>query len=126
MAGPLMIIAKASPWVLKQVPKLWPLLLEAKNRERIDQAVKDLASKSPSKRLKAQIELTAALADRMVEQASSDAELSQSREWNRRAQNLVLRLDLPVAGREAKREHRRAVQEQLNQLQSEMNQHLGS
>jgi hypothetical protein len=126
MPGLLGIVIKATPWIAKQVPKMWPLLLDAKNRERVEQAVKDLASKSPTRRLRGQAELTASLAERMVERASSEEERSQASEWNRRAQNLVLRLDMPAVGRDAKRDHRQAVQTQLQQLQSEMDAHLGS
>lgn len=126
MAGPLVIIAKVTPFVAKQIPKLWPLLLDARNRGRLEEAAKGLASKSPRKRLRAHIDLTAALAERMVDQAGTDPERAQAREWNRRAQNLVLRLDMPVTGRDAKRAHRTAVQEQLEQLQREMDAHLGN
>lgn len=119
-------LAKAGPWFVKQLPKLWPLLLDAKNRERLEKIARDLASKSPAKRLKGKVELIATLAERMADQADSESEKKQAQEWSRRARNLALRLDMPVAGREAKRAHRQSVQEQLEQLQSEMDQHLGS
>jgi hypothetical protein len=125
MAVPVAVLAKAGPWLVKQLPKLWPLLLDAKNRERLQATLRDLASNSPTKRLRAQVNLTAVLAERMVDQAVSDVESNQAKEWNRQAKNLSLRLDMPVSGRDAKKAQRRAVQEQLQQLQAQMDQKLG-
>ena len=119
-------LAKAGPWLVKQLPQLWPLLLDAKNRERLEQSAKDLASRSPAKRLRAKVELTATLADRMAETAASESEKRQAQEWSRRAQNLLLRLEMPVAGREARRTHGKSVQKQLEGLQSEIDLHLRS
>lgn len=126
MPSAVTILAKAGPWLIKQTPKLWPLLLDAKNRERLEQAAKDLASKSPTKRLRGKVELTAALADQMIETAVSEAEKEQAQEWARQARNLALRLDMPVIGRDAKKSHRASVEQQLDQLQSQMNQQLGA
>lgn len=127
MLASLMVnLAKAGPWFIKQLPKLWPMLLDPKNRERLAQIGKDLASKSPAKRLRGKVELTATLAERISDQADSETERKQAQEWSRRARNLALRLDVPVVGREAKQAHRKSIQQQLEQLQSEMDQHLGS
>ena len=120
----LAVLTKAGPWLLKQLPKLWPLLLESKNRERLQEVLRDLASNSPVKRLRAKVELTAALADQMIEQADSEAEKHQAGEWSRRARNLTIRLDMPVAGLSTKRSHRQAIAQQLAELQGEMNQYL--
>jgi len=51
-AQALAVIAKAGPQVAKQLPKLWPLLLESKNRERLGEFFVDLANASPAKRLR--------------------------------------------------------------------------
>ncbi len=120
----LAILTKAGPWLVKQLPKLWPLLLEAKNREKLQGVLKDLASNSPARRLRAKVELTATLAERIVEQAEAEDEKQQAHEWTRQARNLAIRLDMPVVGREAKRSHRQSVQQQLEQLQAEMDQYL--
>lgn len=125
MASPILgILTKAGPWVFKQLPKLWPLLLEAKNREKLQEILKDLASNSPIRRLRAKVELTATLAEQMVEQADSEDEKQRAREWSRQARNLTIRLDMPVIGREAKRSHRQSVAQQLEALQADMDQHL--
>lgn len=122
----LALLTKAGPWLIKQLPKLWPLLLEAKNRERLQEIAKDLASNSPLRRLRAKVELTATLAERMVEQAESEDERQRAQAWRRQARNLTIRLDMPVIGREAKRSHRKSVAQQLEELQADMDQHLAS
>ena len=120
----LAVLAKAGPKVAKQLPKLWPLLLESKNRERLSEFFVDLASASPAKRLKARLELTAALADEVAETATSEAERERAAAWSHRARNLVIRHNMPVAGHAAKRDHRQSIKDQLDLLQAEMNQHL--
>ena len=127
MASPILaLLTKAGPWLIKQLPKLWPLLLEAKNRERLQEIAKDLASNSPLRRLRAKVELTATLAERMVEQADSEDERQRAHAWSRQARNLTIRLDMPVIGREAKRSHRQSVAQQLEELQADMDQNLAS
>lgn len=120
----LAMLAKAGPQVAKQLPKLWPLLLEAKNRERLSEFFLDLANASPAKRLRARLELTAALADEIAQSATGETERKQAEGWSHRARNLILRLNMPVAGSGTKRAHRRSIREQLDVLQSEMNTHL--
>lgn len=120
----LAMLAKAGPKVAKQLPKLWPLLLESKNRERLGEFFLDLASASPAKRSRARLELTAALADEIAESATSDAEQEQAEGWSRRARNLVRRQNMPVTGHRAKSAHRRSIKQQLDALQTEMNEHL--
>ena len=124
-AQALAVIAKAGPQVAKQLPKLWPLLLESKNRERLGEFFVDLANASPAKRLRARIELTAALAEEIAATAESDEEREQAQVWTRRARNLVRRDNMPIAGQRAKREHRRGIKLQLDALQDEMNGYLG-
>ena len=127
MASPILaLVTKAGPWLIKQLPKLWPLLLEAKNREKLQEIVRDLASNSPFRRLRAKVELTATLAERMVEQADSEDERQRAQAWSRQARNLTIRLDMPVIGRVAKRAHRQSVAQQLEELQADMDQHLAS
>lgn len=118
------MLAKAGPQVAKQLPKLWPLLLESKNRERLGEFFLDLANASPAKRLRARLELTAALAEEIAQSATGDTEKKQAEGWSHRARNLVLRLNMPVAGTSTKRAHRRSIREQLDALQTEMNTHL--
>ena len=118
------VVTKAGPWLIKQLPKLWPLLLDAKNREKVTEAIQNLASQSPTKRLRAKVELTAALADSMSARAESEVEKARAREWARRAQNLLLRLDMPTADRALRRSQTKSVEQQLTALQREMDGHL--
>ncbi len=120
----LAMLAKAAPKVAKQLPKLWPLLLESKNRERLGEFFLDLADASPAKRLRARLELTAALADEIAQSATNETEKEQAERWSHRARNLVLRQNMPVAGPRARSAHRRSIREQLDALQAEMNAHL--
>ena len=122
----LAVVAKAGPQIAKQLPKLWPLLLESKNRERLGGFFLDLANASPSKRLRARTELTAALADEIGRGAESDAERERAEAWARRARKLTLRQNLPVTGLRAKTENRRKIKAELDRLQAEMDDHLGS
>ncbi len=125
-AQALAAISKAAPKIAKQLPKLWPLLLESKNRERLGGFFVDLANASPSKRLRARTELTAALADEIAQGAESAEERERAQGWSRRARKLTLRQDLPVSGRTAKTENRRKIRAELDKLQAEMDDHLGS
>jgi hypothetical protein len=120
----LAFLAKAGPQVAKQLPKLWPLLLESKNRERLGEFFVDLASASPTKRLRARVELTAALADEIASDAKTEDSRQQAEAWALRARNLTRKLNMPVAGRNAKLEHRRSIKQHLETLQKEMNEHL--
>lgn len=118
------VLTKAGPWLLKQLPKLWPLLLEAKNRERVLEAMQNLASQSPGRRLRGKVELTAEVADRMAQESVSEPERERAKEWSRRARNLVLRLDMPTADRSSRRSQLRSVEEQLALLQTEIDDYL--
>ena len=124
--GPIIaILTKAGPWFLKQLPKLWPLLLDAKNRERLLATAQNVASNSPSKRLQAKAELTAEIADTVAKNATSEDERARAQEWAQQSRNLVLRVAMPVPDRKAGRAHRSRVQAQLEQLQRDMDRHLG-
>ncbi|MGZ5417103.1 MAG: hypothetical protein ACXWDI_07980 [Nocardioides sp.] len=123
----LALLGKTGPAAAKQLPRLWPLLLETKNRERVMEAAKDVASQSPKRRLRGRIEFTAAIADDIAAHPdSSDVDKRLAEDWARRARNLSRRLDMPVVGRQEKSEHRRSLREQLKSLQAEMNAHLGN
>lgn len=115
------VIRKALPVIAKQLPKLWPLLLEKKNRERLVEAGKDLASQSPTRRLRARIEVTAVLADQIATDAKTDDERDHAEDWARRARNLSRKLEMPMQGHNAKAQHRGTIAEQLDALQTEMN-----
>jgi len=116
--------AKQLPKLAKHLPKLWPLLLETKNRQRMTEIGRDLASRSPRRRLEGRIELTAALADTVGANAADEEERLLADEWARRARNLKIRLDMPVQGRNERKSHRASIQAQLDGLQSEMNSYL--
>ena len=119
------LLTKAGPWFIKQLPKLWPLLLDAKNRERLMEAAQNLASNSPAKRLQAKADLTAEIANTIATGAASEHERAQAQAWAQRARNLGLRLAMPLPDRQAKRAHRRRVEAELGALQREMDRHLG-
>ena len=121
----LSIVRKAFPVIAKQLPRLWPLLLETKNRQRLVEAGKDLASQSPVRRLRGRIEVTATIADGIAADAKTDDERRRADEWVRRAKNLSRRLDMPVAGHADRSAHRASIQQQLDGLQKEMNDYLG-
>lgn len=124
--GPIIaILTKAGPWFIKQLPKLWPLLLDAKNRERFLEAAQNLTSNSPANRLRAKADLTAEIADTIAKDAGSESQQVRAQGWSQRARNLGLRLAMPVPDRSARRLHRRRVQAELGELQREMDRHLG-
>jgi hypothetical protein len=106
-------LRKGGPMLAKQLPKLWPLLLESSNRKKVVEAASDLASQSPTKRLRARVELTAELADAMVKDSESGEDVERAADWARRARNLLRRLDMPVEGRKAKSAHRMSIREQM-------------
>jgi uncharacterized coiled-coil DUF342 family protein len=111
---------KALPKLAKHLPKLWPLLLESRNREKIIELSRELASSSPSRKLAAKMELTGALAETMADQAETDAERERAREWQSRAAKMRIRLDMPIEGVRAKREHRAQLRADLQALHAEM------
>lgn len=118
------LVAKAAPALLKQAPKLWPLLLESRNRQWLVDTARQLANLSPQHRLRGRAEVTAALAEGLEERATDADEARVAADWARRARNLALRLDVPVTGREAGKRHRDDVARRLDDLQQEMNRHL--
>lgn len=111
---------KALPILAKNLPKLWPLLLDSKNRDKLAGLVKDLAAATPKRKLAAKMKLTEMLAETAVEQAESDAEKQNAKEWQHRARNMRLRLDMPIEGRQAKRNHRNHLRQDLAKLHEEM------
>lgn len=118
------ILRRALPALAKQLPKLWPLLLEAKNREKVMSLLRDLASASPKRKLAARMDLTELLAQRLSEEAQSEPERAQAAEWRSRAQKLRARVDMPVEGSRARRAHRAALHADLQSLHREMNEAL--
>lgn len=120
------LVGKAAPVIAKQLPKLWPLLLESKNREKVSKLLTDLANSSPTRRLRARVQLTAELADAIAEQAKTDRERAQAEAWSDRARKLQHQLDMPIAGIKEKRAHRREVKGRLQKLQNEMNRSLAA
>lgn len=118
MPLPTSLVAKALPFIAKQLPKLWPLLLDAKNRDLVMTYAKDLADKSPRRRLAANIALTEDLARSMAERAVTPTEQEQARRWQRRAAAMHDRLALPVMS--DKRAYRAQLQADLTSLHDEM------
>jgi len=112
------------PVLAKHVPKLWPLLLESKNREKVADAARQLSTASPSKRLKGQIDLTAAMAEAVRDQAESDEDAHRAGEWMTHARKLRLRVDVPHADRASRKQHRASVKSSLTELQHEIDAHL--
>ena len=118
-------LRKGGPVLVKQLPKLWPLLLESSNRKKLREVAGDLASQSPTRRLRANVDVTAQLADAMARDTeASEADRARATEWARQARNLHLRLDMPVPSRQARAAHRRSVRADLEAIQVEMDDHL--
>ncbi|WP_147543670.1 hypothetical protein [Aeromicrobium massiliense] len=118
-------VMKYGPLAAKQLPRLWPLLLESRNRERVTGMLRDLSDKSPAKRLDARLDLTAALAEQIGQEARTPQEREQADAWRDRARNLQRRAEVPVGGVRSRAAHRRSVREQLAALHAEMDAHLG-
>lgn len=118
-------VRKAFHQLAKQLPKLWPLLLESRNREKIGELARDLAAQSPKKRLAAKIELTEALADSLRERATTEQERATAAAWKSRAQRMRVRLDMPVDGVKARRDHRARLRQELSEMHGEMDRFLG-
>jgi hypothetical protein len=118
-------ITKGGPTLLKQLPKLWPLLLETKNRQAILLAARDLASFTPDKRMRGAVDGTLAVAQGLAADATDESERAKADVWVRRAKDLGRQLDLPVVGRGARGQRRASVARQLMALQGEINVHLG-
>lgn len=114
------------PLLAKHVPKLWPLLLESKNRDRVMDAARQLSHASPSKRLQGQIDLTAAMADAARQQAETEDAAQRAAEWVTRARKLRLRVDVPQVDRVSRKQQRASVKTQLAQLQQEIDDYLSS
>lgn len=122
--APTQAVRKALPALAKQLPKLWPLLLESKNREKIGDLARDLAAQSPKRRLGAKIRITQSLADTIGEKATTESERSRAEAWRSRAQKMLVRLDMPVAGVKDRRRHRSQIRHDLAELHAEMNEAL--
>lgn len=120
----LVLLQKALPALAKQLPKLWPLLLETKNREKLMSLGRDLASTSPKRKLAARMEATELLAEAVAEKAEADNERSRASDWQKRARKMRVRLDMPVEGAKARRTHRKTLHEDLRELHEEMSQAL--
>lgn len=120
----LAMLRKGGPALLKMLPKLWPLLLDRKNRKALVGAARDLASLSPERRLRGGVEGTLAVAEHLVVEASSDPERERAQTWVTRAKHLLHQLDMPVTGRSARTRRRKSVGHQLEALQAEMEDHL--
>jgi len=101
--------------------------MDPKTRSAILDAARDLASQSPTKRLRGRVNGTVAVAQGIATDATSDErEREVAETWARRGRNLARKLDMPLEGRGAKAANREAVKLELAKLQGEMEQHLGT
>lgn len=117
---------QALPFLAKQLPRLWPLLLESKNREKVRGLVRDMASSSPKTKLRARLEATELLAETVADQAASPEERERATQWQHRANRMRVRLEMPVAGVKARQQHRRTLRHDLERLHEEMSEALRS
>lgn len=120
----IVVFQKALPVIAKQLPKLWPLLLESKNREKLLSLARDLAGASPGRKLAARMEVTELLATRLGEEAEDEEQRQSAVEWRVRARKMRARLDMPVEGVQARRAHRATLHDDLAALHSEMSESL--
>lgn len=124
LQGVIVILQKALPLVAKQLPKLWPLLLESKNRDKLISLARDLSSASPKRKLAARMDVTELLAQRLREESENEHERERASGWQSRARKMRVRLDMPVEGRQARRAHRAALHDDLAVLHTEMSESL--
>lgn len=124
LQGVLVVLQKALPALAKQLPKLWPLLLESKNREKLMSLARDIASASPKRKLAARMDVTELLAQRLAEEAEDEQQRQRAAEWQSRARKMRARLDMPVEGVKARRAHRAALHDDLAALHEEMSESL--
>ena len=124
LQGVLVIVQRTLPALARHLPKLWPLLLESKNREKLTSLARDLASASPKRKLAARMDVTELLAQRLAEEAEDEQERSRAAEWQTRARKMRARLDMPVEGVRPRRAHRAALHDDLAALHTEMSEAL--
>lgn len=128
MASPwlaiLAVLRRGGPVVIKQLPKLWPLLLEQKNRDTLVAALRNAASRSPDRRLRGRVDGTVAVARDKAERARTDDEREVAQSWIRRGEDLAAQLDIPAGSREARANRRSRLSGQLDRLQEEMESRL--
>ena len=118
------VLKKVAPRLAKVLATVGPFILNDEIRNTLGTFLKSLAGRSPTKRLRAEIEVTEALASRLATDAASEGDRELREDWARRARNLAVRVDLHLADRRDKKSHRNAVRSDLYALQSEMNDHL--
>jgi uncharacterized membrane protein YccC len=120
----LTVIKQGGTQAVKALPKLWPLLLDAKTRAAITGALRDIASRSPTRRLRGRVDGTVAVASGIAAEASDPGDKELAESWVRRGRNLSRTLDIPAAGRRASAAKRHDVAAQLAGLQREMQEYL--
>ncbi len=118
---PAQLLIRYGPLLAKQLPRLAFLLTDAKTRERLLGLAQDVASRSPSRRVRARVDATAIMAESYAGQAATDAEREMALGWARRARRLAARADVPVDGRTQKKAHVEDIRARLDELQSEIN-----
>lgn len=118
---PASLLLRYGPLLAKQLPKLAFLLADPRTRERLLGLAGDVASRTPSKRLRARVDATAIMAESYGEQAASEEERAAATAWAREARRLRSRLEVPVQGRRAGKEHLDAVRADLDALQARIN-----
>ena len=122
----LRLLRQGGPKLLAIAPLVLPLLKDNKNREALLHAARDLADRSPERRLRGRVSGTEAVAQGMADEAGTPQERELALGWVRRAHNLGRSLDMPVTTRSARRAKRDGIARQVDALQSEMEAHLGT
>lgn len=124
-AAVLALLQRGGPALLKALPLLWPMMSDAKRRKMLFDGVKEVTNRSPSKRLRGRVQATIAIAEEIAAGAQEKPEQDKAERWAKRGRHLLLKLDLPIAEREAKAANRQEVKEQLDDLNAQMQEHLG-
>jgi hypothetical protein len=120
------LLRQAGPRLLALAPVVLPLLKDRRTRETLLMAGRDLADRSPGRRLRGRVVATAAVAQGIADDADTPEERAVAEAWVRRAHNLGRSLDMPVSGLPARRAKRQQVTRQLDELQAQMEEHLGT
>ena len=119
------LIKTVAPQVAKLAgPELTKWLAKAKNRQALAEALRKLASKFPSERLRARIETTILVLESIKENAPEPQRAAFADQAQDRARRMLIKLDLPLGSRAERRANTKSVANALARLHADMNREL--